>query len=94
MGLWADFGLPLAPFGSLWGALGLPLAVLWGPFGEPLGHIGNFIENWTSFTEKCIKFIKQLTKTRFLEFASGATGATGARQTLPSTHAGGQDDGS
>ena len=26
---------PLAPFGSLWGSLGFPLAVLWGPFGCP-----------------------------------------------------------
>ncbi len=31
-----------APFGSLWGALGLPLAVLWGPFGylgPPFGSL-------------------------------------------------------
>ena len=27
-------GRPWASFGSLWGALGLPLAVLWGPFGR------------------------------------------------------------
>ena len=35
---WA-FGVP---FGSLWGALGLPLAVLWGPcgrFGPPVGSL-------------------------------------------------------
>ena len=68
----------LAPFGSPRGALGLPLAVLWGPFGEPLGNIGNFIENWMSFTEKCVKFMKQSTQNCFWELASGARGASGA----------------
>ena len=34
-----DFGLHLAPCGSLWDALGLPLAVLW-PVGSPLWHLG------------------------------------------------------
>ena len=94
--------LPLAPFGSPWRALGLPLPVLQGPFGEPLGHIGNFIENWTSFTEKCVKFTKLYSKHSFWEFAPGATGAPGASGSgvmkccsdLPSTRAGGQDDGS
>ena len=35
---------PLLPSDSPRSALGLPLAVVWGPFGERLGHIGNFIE--------------------------------------------------
>ena len=35
----APFGVPWAPFGSLWGCLGLPLA----PFGVPLGSL------WPSF---------------------------------------------
>ena len=32
---WFPFGHPLGPFGSLWSALGLPLAGLWGPSGHP-----------------------------------------------------------
>ena len=51
---WAPSGRPLGAFGSLWPALGPPLAV----FGQPLGHSGDFIENWTSFTEECVKFTK------------------------------------
>jgi len=65
---------PWAPFGCPWASFGFPLAL----FGGPLVHIGNFIENWTSVTEKCVKFMKQSTKTSFLEFASGASGARGA----------------
>ena len=59
--LWHDFGLPLAPLGSLWGVLGLPLAVLWCPFDRPgapvgslwgtLGCLGASSGNWTSFSE-------------------------------------------
>ena len=90
---WALSGRPLGAFGSLWPALGLPLAL----FGEPLGHIGNFIENWTSFTEKCVKFTKLSSKTSFLEFATGASSASDIRGSgvkkccsdLPSTRAGG-----
>ena len=33
-------------FGSLWGALGLPLAVLWGPFGRLGAPVGPL---WASF---------------------------------------------
>ena len=33
--------------------LGVPLGS-----GERLGHIGNFIKNQMSFTEKCVKFMK------------------------------------
>ena len=46
------FGCPWAPFGYPLGPFGLPLGSLWlslADFAEPLGHIGNFIENWTSF---------------------------------------------
>ena len=67
--LWLPLGCPWAPFG-------LPLAA----FGEPLGHIGSFIVNWTSFTEKCVKFMKLSTKHSFLEFARRARGARRARQ--------------
>ena len=59
---WVPSGRPLAAFGSLWPAFGLPLAL----FGEPLGHIGNFTENWTSFTEKCVKFTKLYSKNQLL----------------------------
>ena len=41
-------------------------------------NIGNFIENWTSFTEKCVKCMKPSTKNSFGEFASGATRAPGS----------------
>ena len=65
----------------------------------------DFIEKWTSFTEKCVKFTKLYSKSSFLKLATGASGATGARgirgsgvskccSDLPSTRAGGQDDGS
>ena len=33
--VWGLWGRLLDPFGSLWDALGLPLAVLWGTFGHP-----------------------------------------------------------
>jgi len=60
--LWAPVGNLWVPLGSLWtffGSLWLPLACIGlslAPFGEPLGHICNLIENWTSFTEKFVKF--------------------------------------
>ncbi len=64
--LWADFGLPLAPFGvplgSLWPAFGVSLAVLghlWDPFGAPwvaLGRLLVFVENRTLFSEQLCRF--------------------------------------
>ena len=93
---WALSGRPLGAFGSLWPALGPPLAL----FGQPLGHIGNFIENWTSFTEKCVKFTKLSSKYGFCVFARFARLSHGSRRSggmkccsdPPSTRAGGQDD--
>ena len=52
----AAFGRP--PLWSLWPSFGVPLAVLghlWDPFGSPwaaLGRLLDFVENWTSFSEK------------------------------------------
>ena len=46
---------------------------------EPDTIVIDFFENWTSFTEKCIKFIKQSTTNCFLEFARRAGRARGAR---------------
>ena len=68
-------------------------------------YLVDFVEKWTSFTEKCVKFTKLYSKNIFLEFASGARRARQARRApgsgvskccsdLPSTRAGGQDDGS
>ena len=37
-----------------------------------------FIRNWTSFTEKSVKFMKLSTQNSFLEFAPGARRARGA----------------
>ncbi len=43
-----------------------------------LSFFVDFIEIWTSFTEKCVKFTKLYSKMSFLELARGARGATGA----------------
>ena len=40
------FGCRGAAFGSLWGALGLPLAVLWGPFGRLGAPLGPTEPHW------------------------------------------------
>ena len=86
---WALSGRPLGAFGSLWPALGRSLAL----FGQPLGHTGNFIENWTSFTEKCVKFTKLSSKIGFCVFARGSRRSGGMKccSDPPSTRAGGQD---
>ena len=34
--------------------------------------LGSFIENWTSFTEKCVKFTKLSSKISFCVFAHGS----------------------
>ena len=86
----------LRRFGSLRKNTPLDFWIIYG------GHIGNFIEKWTSFTEKCVKFMKPSTKNCFWELASGASRARGAPGSgvskccsdPPSTRAGGQDDGS
>ena len=57
----------------------------------------DFIGNWTSFTEKCVKFTKLYSKTSFLVFArwsrrSRRSGVMKCCSDPPSTRAGGQDD--
>ena len=48
-GLWAGRGGPwgtMGPLGRLWGVLGWPLEVSWGPCGVSRGALGGPLERW------------------------------------------------
>ena len=67
--LWADFGLPLIPFGSLWGALDS----LWLPSGRLL----DFVEKWTSLSEQILSKCAACRQKQASR--NSATGASGSR---------------
>ena len=107
---WADFGFLLTPLGALglplgilWAPLdpfGLPLGSLWLSLGSPwatlaiLVKIGRPLPRNVSNSRNCQQ------KTAFWNLPPDAADApepaevVSASQTLPSTRAGGQDDGS
>ena len=99
-------GTPWAPFGRPWTCFDLPLGCLGAPLGSvclPLGSLGVPCGCFPEILETGDLVSYEVTRiairSAVLELTTGATGATEvvsgtAAQTLASTHAGGQDDGS
>ena len=102
-------GVPWGRLGEPLGALGRLLGCLLGPLGPPWGALGclgaPFGDPWDAYINKKLIFSnppRLPTKSSLREHAAGVTGVTEAAEmvsrtvarTPPSTHAGGQDDGS
>ena len=103
--LWPSFGSHLGPFGCPW----LPLGSHLGSFGPPLGPLGARASIWVPFSEQMLlkyRACAQNLVSRNLPAdpadppdppdpaESPEVVSASAAQSLPSTRAGGQDDGS
>ena len=96
---WAPFGCSLGPFGSLWPALGLPLALFGSRWGALRPHWQFYWKLDVLYREMFQIHETALKTTVFLNLLAepaepAEVVSASATQTLPSTRAGGQDDGS